>query len=262
MHPYFGDGRRLLIAHRGGSKRWPENTLLSFEHAYDLGYRWIETDVQLTRDGEIVIFHDTTLERTTNGQGAVSDHTLAELKPLDAGHGFTPDGRSFPRRDTGVQIPTLLEALECWPALHLNIEMKTTDPNLPEALWSLIERRGAHERVLVASAHDALTRRFRKLANRRVPTSAGRDGILQFWLAVQAGGVRFMRPEFDALQVPIQQGCLRVVDQRFVDAAHRHGLLVHVWTVDDAREMQWLDRIGVDGIMTDRPEVLWHTLGE
>ncbi|MAC29698.1 MAG: glycerophosphodiester phosphodiesterase [Sandaracinus sp.] len=261
VKPYFGDGRRLLFAHRGGAKRWPENTLLAFEQAHALGYRWIETDIHLSADGELVVFHDETLERTTDGAGRVSDRTLAELKALDAAHRFSRDGgRTHPYRGQGVRIPTLEEALALDPELHLNLEMKGTNPAIADALWGFIEAHGVHDRVLAASAKDAFTERFRGLAGDRVATSPGVHGILRFWLGVRHGVWRWMRFPFDALQVPIRHGRLQVVDERFVRAAHRHGIQVHVWTIDDPREMRWLLAQGVDGIMTDRPEVLLHTV--
>ncbi len=259
MHPYFGDGRCLLIAHRGGAARWPENTLLAFENAYALGYRWIETDVHLTKDGEIVVFHDERLERTTDGTGRTSDHTLTELKRLDAGHQFF-DGNGHPFRGCGVRIPTLEEAFAVGPELRLNLEMKGQDPRLAEALHAFADRHDVHHRMLAASGHDPLTAHYRSLGGTAVPTSPGVRGILKFWLSLKVGAHTRIRWPFDVLQVPIAHEGLRVVDQRFVDAAHAVGLKVHVWTINDAREMRWLYELGVDGIMTDRPQVLLETL--
>ncbi|MEM9069961.1 MAG: glycerophosphodiester phosphodiesterase [Myxococcota bacterium] len=258
MKPYFGRGR-LLIAHRGGAQRWPENTLFAFQKAYDLGYRWIETDVHLSADGEVVIFHDETLERTTNGKGAVSQRTLAELKTLDAGCRFER-GETRPYAERGLRIPTLEEALALAPDLRLNLEMKGRDPALADRLWEVIQAHGVHDRVLAAAANDSLTARFRRHAGDRVATSAGRDGIIRFWLSVQSRTTRWLSFPFDALQVPIKQGVLRVVDERFVEAARAKGIAVHVWTINNPIDMRWLDAIGVDGIMTDRPEVLLETL--
>ncbi len=258
---YFGDAACLRIAHRGGSKRWPENTLYAFDAAYDLGYRWIETDIHLTRDDQIVVFHDAQLERTTNGKGPVSNCTLAELRELDAGYQFTIDGETHPMRGRGLGIPTLEEALDRHPDVHLNLEMKGRDLRLATKLWEFIGAHGVHDRVLAAAAYDPMTAAFRKLAGDRVVTSAGARGIFEFWLAVRTGMHRFVRPAFHALQVPIRHGVLRVVDERFVEAAHAHALKVHVWTVDDPFEMRWLESLGVDGIMTDRPEVLLDTIG-
>lgn len=258
MHPYFGDGELLLFAHRGGAARWPENTLLAFENAYALGYRWIETDVHLTADGKIVVFHDEDLSRTTNGVGHVSNFTLEQLRRLDPGHRFF-DGRGHPFRGCGLTIPTLEEAFALAPDLRLNLEMKGKDLRLADALHAEIDRLGVHERVLAASAFDPMTARYRSLGGPPVPTSPGVRGILAFWLAVKAGAHRRDWP-FDALQVPVHQGPLTVVNQRFVDAAHEVGLKVHVWTINDPRQMRWLRDLGVDGLMTDRPQVMLDAL--
>src|SRR5690606_28121624 len=153
----------IAFAHRGGAALWPENTLAAFEGALALGYRYIETDVRMTRDGKIVCFHDETLERTTNGRGRVADIDYAELARLDAGHRFSPDGRTFPFRGQGLRVPTLEEALALHPDLRLNIEIKQRTPAMERALWDEIDRLDAHERLLVAAAHDPLVHRFRAL---------------------------------------------------------------------------------------------------
>lgn len=247
----------IAFAHRGGAALWPENTLAAFEGAVALGYRYIETDVHMTRDGKIVCFHDATLERTTNGRGRICELDYRELSRLDAGHNFTPDGGTFPFRGQGLRVPTLEEALALHPDLRLNIEIKQSSPAMEQALWEEIDRLDAHERLLVAAAHDPIVHRFRALRPRRaMPTSPGYRGVLRFWLGVRTGLSRFDRYGFDALQVPAAHRGLTVVDRAFVDAAHEHGLHVHVWTIDEPEEMHRLLDLGVDGLMTDRPDVL------
>ncbi|MEZ4250424.1 MAG: glycerophosphodiester phosphodiesterase [Polyangiales bacterium] len=261
MKAYFGDGGRILFAHRGGAKRFPENTMHAFEQAYGLGFRWIETDVHLSADGTIVVHHDPTLDRTTNARGRLRERTLAELRTLDAGYRFTRDGRTYPFRDRGLTIPTLEEALALAPDLRLNLEMKGDDPELPKALFEFLEHHGLRDRVLVAAANDAMTERFRTYAGDRYATSPGIRGIVRFWAAVRARADRLLDVRFDALQVPPRHGVLTVVEPRFVEAAHRRGLKVHVWTIDDPAEMRRLAALGVDGVMSDRPEALLETLG-
>lgn len=261
-HPYLNGEKPIAFAHRGGAKVWPENTLFAFERAIALGYRYIETDVHLSSDGEIVIFHDQTLERTTNGTGPLRALPLESLRSLDAGFGFTPDGgATFPFRGQGIRIPTLNEALDLGDEIFLNLEIKQWEPDMADALLQLIDDRGVHDRVLVGCANDAAGRRFRELAGGRVCTSPGYEGVLKFWLGARTGLHRLLRPTFDALQVPHHHGRLTVVDERFVDAAHHHGIAVHVWTVDDADEMRQLLDMGVDAIMTDMPETLLDVLG-
>lgn len=256
MRAYFDAPRPIAFAHRGGAKLWPENTLTAFEGAIELGYRYIETDAHLTRDGVLVLFHDATLDRTTDGHGPIAARTLAELQRLDAGHRFSPDGRAFPWRGRGVRIPTLDEALALHPDLRLNIEMKARTPPMMEAMWRFIESRGCHDRLLVAAEHTPTGRAFRRLSRGRVATSAGAREVLTFWLAARGRVPRLPRIDYDALQVPEHHHGLRVVDAGLVRAAHRRGLHVHVWTVDDPEAMTRLQALGVDGIMTDRPDRL------
>jgi glycerophosphoryl diester phosphodiesterase len=258
--PFLSARTPIAFAHRGGGALWPENTLVAFRAAIELGFRYIETDVHLTKDGEIVVFHDHRLERTTNGTGFVRDHTLAELQRLDAAHRFTRDGKSFPWRGKQVLIPTLREALALDPGVRFNIELKERGSGLPAAFWKLIEREAATDRVLVAAFDDALVRELRKLSRGRVATSAGQREVVAFWLAVRAGMSSLLPVGYDALQVPVRQGGLTVVDARFLRAARAKGVAVHVWTVDDRSEMRRLIALGVDGIMTDRPDLLLDVL--
>lgn len=248
----------IAFAHRGGAALWPENTRVAFEGALGLGYRYIETDVHITKDGRIVCFHDDTLERTTDGRGPIAALTLHELKKLDAGYRFTPDGgRTHPFRGQGITVPTLEEALALHPELRLNLEIKPRRAYMERALWEELERLGAHERVLVAAAYDPCVHRFRALRpSMSLPTSPGMRGVLRFWAGVRTGLGRFDRYPYQALQVPPTYRGLTVVDRPFVEAAHRHGLHVHVWTIDEPREMERLLDLGVDGVMTDRPDLL------
>lgn len=246
----------IAFAHRGGAKLWPENTLTAFAGALGLGYRWIETDVHLTRDAEVVIFHDFRLERTTDGVGWLRDRTLAELRELDAGFTFRAGDGSRPFRGAGIRIPTLEEAMDLEPALRLNLEMKPRDPRLARALRDRIDAHGWHDRVLVACAHAPLTRYFRAITHGRVATSAGWADALTFWTAVRTGTWRWVPIEYDALQVPPRWRGLEVVTPAFIHAAHARGIHVHVWTVDDPAEMSRLRALGADGLMTDRPDLL------
>ena len=256
---YFGHVVPIPFAHRGGAKRWPENTLLAFGNAAALGYRYIETDLQLTSDGHFVCFHDPTLERTTNGNGNLNDHTLAELKRLDAGHNFVENG-SYTFRGAGARIPTLEEALALDAELHYNLEIKSEDPAVGRMLWELISHHGIHDRVLVASEHDQVTEEFRKHSRGRVATSPGRAGALRFWARVLTGTWKTAMFPFDALQIPPVFHGIQVVTPRFVEAAHHHGIQIHIWTIDDPAQMIELLTVGVDGLMTDFPDVLMDLL--
>jgi glycerophosphoryl diester phosphodiesterase len=257
--------RPLCFAHRGGSALWPENTLLSFQGALELGCDALELDLRETRDGQLVVFHDARLERTTNGRGLLSDLTLRELKQLDAGYRFSPDNVYFPYRGQGVAIPTLEEVIELDTQIRLNVEIKPEQPDLAEKLWHFIERYGLHDRMLVASHQDPLLRAFRHISSGRVATSASFREALTFWSATCLGLAGGLTPQYCALQVPPRYRGLTVVSRRLIRVAHSIGLHVHVWTIDEPPEMHRLLELGVDGLMSDRPDLLlcvlrdWHS---
>jgi glycerophosphoryl diester phosphodiesterase len=253
----------IAFAHRGGSQLWPENTMLSFEKAVGLGYRYLETDVHLSKDGVLVTIHDATVDRTTDGSGLVRALPLAELKRLDAGYRFSPDGgQTYPFRGQGVTIPTLTEVVEAFPHVFLNIDLKQHDAAMVEAMASFIEEHGLHDRLLIASFTDGIIRAFRQRTGGRVATAAAAWETRRFWLASRLGLTKLIRPAYDALQVPPRMGRMTVVDRRLLAAAHRRGLQVHVWTVDERGEMRRLLALGVDGIMSDRPNLLLEALAE
>jgi len=259
--PFLEGARPLAFAHRGGGKLWPENTMVAFQGAVQLGCRYLETDLRTTRDGVLVTIHDETLDRISDGSGPVHALTLTELKRLDAGYRFSPDGgQTFPFRGKEVTVPTLAEVVQAFPDICLNLEIKQKEPSLVEALVTFIEEQDAHDRILVGSFHDRMLKEFRRRTGGRVATSAARWEARLFWLASRLGLTRFLRLPYDALQVPPRQGPLPVVDRRFVQAAHRLGIQVHVWTVDESEEMRRLLNLGVDGLMSDRPDLLLDVL--
>ena len=253
--PYLQGDRPLVLAHRGGADLAPENTMAAFQNAVDLGVDILELDVHTTADGTVVVIHDESVDRTTDGTGAVHDFTLANLRQLDAGYDFSPDnGQTFPFRGQGIGIPTLEEVFAAFPDMRINIEIKQSDPPIEAAVLEVIERAGAQQRVLVGSEYDDVMARFRSLAP-DIATSAATNEVRNFYLAQLLRVSAIYRPLADAFQVPEYSGSTHVVTPSFVDAAHHHGVKVHVWTVNDAETMQRLLDIGVDGIITDRPDV-------
>jgi glycerophosphoryl diester phosphodiesterase len=251
---FLSSARPVAFAHRGGGAVRPENTLVAFRHALQTGCDVVETDLRLTRDGEIVAVHDDEVARTTDGSGRVEARTLAELRRLDAGYWFSLDGSTYPFRGQGIGIPTLGEVLALAPDLCVNVELKSRGPRLARAVFDFIESRRLRHRFLVAAAHDATIREFRRLARGRIATSAGYREIVAFWAASRLGVAARAVPAFEALQVPLRHRGLTVVDQRFVDRAHGARVRVHVWTIDDPAQMRNLLKIGVDGIMSDHPD--------
>ena len=247
----------LTFAHRGGAGLWPENTLEAFRGALELGSTHLETDLRLTRDGEIVLMHDARVDRTTNGTGEVSAHTLAQLKRLDAGYWFSMDGRTFPRRGQGLTIPSLRELVSAAPAAKFNVEIKERGAfDLPRALVAFIEEHDLADRIIVAAERHPLMREFRRLSGGHIATSASRRECLAFWLASRLGVAGYLRFPYQALQIPVRAGNVELVTRRLVDAAHRAGLAVHVWTIDDPAEMRRLLDLRVDGLMSDYPDRL------
>jgi glycerophosphoryl diester phosphodiesterase len=249
---FLGNATPLAFAHRGGGGDAPENTLPAFEGALALGYRYLETDVQLTRDGVLLAFHDDRLDRLTDRTGTIPALTYAEVRDADAGYAFSPDGgQSFPFRSRGIVIPTLEDLLTRWDDVYLNIDAKTDETVAP--LVALISRLDAFGRVCIGSFSDRRVARIRALASGRICSSMGQVATGTAFLMSRSGRM----PGFhaDCLQVPKVWGILRI-DRRFVKAAHRAGLPVHVWTIDDEADMDYLLDLGVDGIMTDRPRVL------
>lgn len=262
-HPFFDDDDGVLVmAHQGGDGLWPSNTIYAFRQAVRAGADVLELDVHASREGTLVVIHDDTVDRTTDGGGLVEDKTLAELKSLDAGFGWSPErmGESFPYRGRGLTIPTLQEVFETFPDVRLNVEIKDAEPGTAHSLCDLIERFGREDKTLVVSFHDAQTKAFRERCP-DVATAATPSEVRTFFILTHLFLVRAYLPPAEAMQVPETQGKLRLVTRRLINAAHRKNIQVHVWTVDDARAMSRLVNLGVDGIITDRPDRLLRVLG-
>lgn len=251
------------VAHRGASLRAPENTLEAFRLAAAGGAGGLELDVHMTSDGSIVVIHDDTVDRTTDGSGAIFDMTLREVQSLDAGYRFTPDGGvAYPYRGRGLQVPELGEVLREFPTLRVNIEVKEAKPGIEEALIKTIADADAEGRVLVVSEIPGVLDRFRELSGGSISTGASRREIESFYLLSWLRLEGLLRPSYDALQVPVEYEGREVVTPRFVEAAHNRGVRVDVWTVNDSEEMRRLLNLDADVIMTSSPEVLSEVLRE
>jgi glycerophosphoryl diester phosphodiesterase len=257
LHPFLDQPTPIAIAHRGGAQEAPENTLEAFGAAVALGYRYLETDAHVTRDGLVVAFHDPRLDNVTDSTGEIAALSIAEVEAADAGYVFSPDGgRTFPFRGRGVRIPRLEELLLHWPQVHVNIDPKADA--CVEPLVAVIDSLGAWDRVGVGAFSDRRLRRVRALSHGRACTSMGPRAVAVARVAALWG--RMPRQGADCVQVPLRKGPLPIVTARFVRAAHRAGLPVHVWTVDDESTMHHLLDLGVDGIMTDHPRLLCEVL--
>jgi glycerophosphoryl diester phosphodiesterase len=250
------------MAHRGGAGLWPENTMYGFERAVDLGVDMLETEIHSTADNILVLMHDSTVDRTTNGSGPISAFTLEELKTLDAGYNWTSDGgRTFPFRGSGITVPTLGELFTALPNVRINIDIKQEKPSLVEPLCKTIRAFDMVDKVMVASFSSKVLKAFRRGCP-EVATSAGTGEVALFFVMnlVFLGAV--YRPACQAFQVPEYSSGLRVLTKRFVKTAHGLNLAVHVWTINETTDMQRLLARGVDGIITDYPDRLISLLRE
>lgn len=237
----------LVFAHRGGAALRPENTLLAFDHGLALGADGLEFDVHLSRDGVVMVHHDATLDRTTDGSGPIRARTADELARLDAGYAFA----AFRGKAGGV--PRLDEVLARYTRAALIIELKANDPELARRTTDAVRAAGAVERVSIGSFGTRVLRAARA-GEPRLRTGASRE---ETRLALYRSWVRWpvRHPPYQAFQVPEFSGSTRVVSPRFVRYAHEAGVVVQVWTVNDEADMRRLLSWGVDAIITDRPDI-------
>jgi glycerophosphoryl diester phosphodiesterase len=250
-HPYFA-GEPLVLAHRGASGYAPDHTARALELAIQQGADAIEADLHLSRDGHPVLHHSGELSENTDASGPLEARTLDELRRLDAGYRFTPDGgASFPHRGEGHRIITLAEALELLPDTRFNIDIKVRRAAVPAR--EVIDRHRAGERVLLASWYS--WQRSRALAGYPGPCSATMDQIFGFMLLYWARLDALWRARIEAFQLPETHWGMRVITRRLIRHAHRLGIRVHVWTVDDEADMDRLLGWGVDGIITKKPDL-------
>ncbi len=242
--PFLEHPGVLAFAHRGGASEFPENTLPAFQGAVDLGYRYLETDAHVTADGTVIAFHDDRLDRVSDRTGVIRDVDHEHVK------GALVEGRE--------PIPLLEDLLGSFPDIRINIDPKHDD--VVEPLAEIITRCNAIDRVCIGAFSDDRITRMRTLLGPRLCTSLGPRGTTRLLAAS-----RRLSPfgfEAAAAQVPVRHGRVPIVTRQFVRGAHRLGLHVHVWTIDDPLEMNRLLDIGVDGLMTDRPAVLKDVLVE
>ena len=262
-HPFFeqfsADQYPLVIAH-AGSELYPTDTLYALSEYAEMNVDILEMDLHMTADGEIILIHDDTVDRTTDGTGDVREMTLAELQALDAGWYWTSDGENYPFRGLGITIPTLSAVFEAFPEYAMIIEIKQEEPSMAVPLCELIREYGMENKVLVPSFSDAAIQEFRA-ACPEVATAAARDEVFDFVVRgfLLMGGT--ISPEYQALQVPEKEGSIPVVTPLFLWFAHNRNIEVHIWTINQPEDMRRFIDMGLDGIMTDRTDLLIETLG-
>jgi glycerophosphoryl diester phosphodiesterase len=247
-YPYCSSGFAAM-AHRGGALYEPnigiENTLSAFRHAADLGYRYFETDVQATKDGQLVCFHDDTLERMTSVSGRIKDYTAEEIREIRVG---------------GECIPTFAELVEAFPQGYFNVDLKTDDAVVPLAV--MVNRLSLSERILVDSFSQRRISQFRSLTNHRVPTAMAPAGVA--WTVLGGPLSSVINSPGVALQVPLRDTVgpwkIHVISPDTIAKVHQLGKVIHAWTINDEAEMEVLIDWGIDGIITDRPDLLKNVL--
>lgn len=246
---YLDHAGILAFAHRGGSFHPEieglENTMAAFQHAVDLGYTYLETDVHVTRDGVLLAFHDDVLDRVTDRTGNIAESSYGDVQAALIG------GRE--------RVPTLAELFEAFPDVRFNIDIKSAGS--VAALADFVSVHAAWDRMLVGSFSRRRLAAFRRLTEGRVATSAHPQEVAAYVLAPTAAVARRLTPgRPDALQIPHRQGRLTVASAGLVRRAHANGLQVHVWTIDEPGEMNELLDRGVDGLITDRTDILIDVL--
>ena len=255
----------LVIAHQGGDGIWPGDTMYAFEKAVETGADVLEMDAHITKDRQIVLMHDEEVDRTTDGSGLIEEMTLDELKRLDAAFRWSnDDGRTFPYRGKGIQIPTLEELFQRFPQMRYVIEIKLTQNPIDKPLCDLIRNQDMQDKVLIASFHDEAMQSFRQTCP-EIATSASRTEVRDFVLLGKVFLSGFIAPQYQSIQPPYdpkESMNIPIMTERFIREAHAKNIKVEPWTVDDPELMRQYIEWGVDGIMTDRPDLMIEVLKE
>lgn len=250
----------IVLAHRGGSHLAPEHTMVAFEKAISLGVDGFEIDIRLTKDEEIIVFHDETVDRTSDGVGFVKDFTLEELKQLNFGFQFKDLDGNYPYRDEKIEVVTLRELFELFPNTYINIDIKDEPDTyegslMPSKLWRLIEEYAAEERIVVTSFYSEQVDRFNLYAQNRVALGAGENDIRKAFTAFTSQFGHLYHPKVDVFQIPTKSGVVSLDSPKFIAFLAKLNIPVHFWTINDEDTMRRLIKIGARGIVTDRPDI-------
>ena len=264
--PFFQLNRPLNFGHRGFAGQYPENTILSYQKAIEAGANVLEMDVQLTRDNKLVVFHDDTLDRMTNGNGKVQEKSLVEIKKLNVGCEFIPHTlcgkNSKPFKNLELKVPLLSEVFNEFPLFRFNIDIKQHEKKVCEALFETIKEFGLSEKVLVASDDYKTIKYFRSISKGNIATGASYREVANFMFLKRINMLNRFPYEADAFQIPEKYYGLRILSENFISEAHKKNIAVHPWTINEKSDMERLLNWGVDGIMTDYPDRLNSVLNK
>ncbi|WP_228547469.1 glycerophosphodiester phosphodiesterase [Filobacillus milosensis] len=267
VKPFYQQDRPLVIAHQGGEHLAPSSTLEAFKNAYNMGVDVLETDIHISKDGYLVAIHDSTVDRTTDGSGAVSDLTLKELKELDAGYYFEDEKGNYLHRGKGIQLVTVEELFKEFPDSRFLIEIKDTNPpqridEISQRLANLIEKNDKKHQVTVASFDHNIIERFKNYASKDVAVSAGEQEVRKFVITHKFLMKNLYKPSVDSMQLPLEASGYDLTTTDILEGAERMGLQIHYWTINDKETMKALIQKGADGIVTDRPDLMIEVLNE
>ncbi len=250
----------IILAHRGGAHLAPEHTKPAFEKAAALGVEGFEIDIRLTKDEEIILFHDDTVDRTTDGVGFVKDYTLKEINQLNHGYHFVDLEGNTPYREEKLSAVTLKELLIDFPSIYVNIDIKDSPDTyegslMPSKLWRLIEELQVQDRVVVTSFYSEQVDRFNLYAQNRVALGAGETDIRKAFTAFTSQFGHLYHPKVDVFQIPPKHGVISLDMQKFISFLGNLNIPVHYWTINDTEMMERLIKRGAKGIVTDRPDL-------
>ncbi|WP_066069616.1 glycerophosphodiester phosphodiesterase [Neobacillus soli] len=262
---FFKNDRPLVIAHQGGELLAPSNTMAAFTNAANMGVDVLETDLHITKDGHLVAIHDPTVDRTTNGHGRVADMTLKEIQKLDAGYHFKDLQGNDSYRGKGVYIPTAEEIFQTFGDMRIEMEIKDDNPpervdEMSSKLWTLIKKYQMEDKILVASFDQDILDTFNNFSKDRVATSGGKQEVTKFVVFHKFFLRDLYQPYTDSFQLPTEDSGFDLTDKKLIDGAHRRGMQMHYWTIDDPKTMKKLLDAGADGILTNRPDLLLKLL--
>lgn len=256
-----------VIAHRGGKGLAPEGTVAAFDKAFDLGVDIFEYDIHRTIDGHLVVIHDASVDRTTNGTGLVNEMTLEEVQSLDAGYSFKDEAGNFSYRGQEVYIPTVEEVFTKYPTMRQLIEIKdTNDPALYEKiieeLWELIVTHGMEDRVMIGSFDHEINERFSEMSGGLIPIGAGEQAVRHFVERHVPYLNGLAKSPFDSLQLPVEQEGHNLTTKNIIRSAKKRNISLYYWTINDEEEIKELILKGVDGIISDYPNRVQKVLKE
>lgn len=257
----------LVIAHRGGKGLAPEGTMAAFDQAFALGVDIFEYDIHRTIDGHLVVIHDASVDRTTNGTGLVNEMTLEEVQRLDAGYHFVDEAGNFSFRGQGIYIPTVEEVFAKYPAMRQLIEIKdTNDPALYEEiihdLWQLIVAYRMEDQVMIGSFDHEINERFAEVSRGQVPIGAGEQAVRSFVKMHVPYLNGLAKAPFDSLQLPVEQEGHNLTTRNIIRSAKKRNISLYYWTINEEEEIKELILKGVDGIISDYPNRVQKVIEE